>query len=213
MAITFYCGSGSPFAWKVWLALEHKKLAYDLKVLSFDAGDVKKPEFLVINPRGKVPALVDDGVSLYESSAILEYLEEKYPEPSILPGGAAARALARRIAAESDTYLVAALRTLFVQTLGKRNGDGDPDAIAAAKKLVAAELAVFEVYAEREFLAGNAISVADFAAYPQIALLKRVAEKQPANAAPIPARLTAWSQRIEALPYFGRTVPPHWKTA
>ena len=46
MANTFYCGSGSPFAWKVWLVLEHKKLAYDLKVLSFQAGDLKKPEFL-----------------------------------------------------------------------------------------------------------------------------------------------------------------------
>jgi glutathione S-transferase len=42
MSISFYCGSGSPYAWRVWLALEHKQLAYDLKMLSFSAGDLSK---------------------------------------------------------------------------------------------------------------------------------------------------------------------------
>jgi glutathione S-transferase len=57
MALAFYCGSGSPFAWKVWLTLEHKQVAYELKVLSFDRGDTKSPEFLAVNPRGQVPAI------------------------------------------------------------------------------------------------------------------------------------------------------------
>jgi len=42
MAIDFYYGSGSPFAWRVWLALEHKALPYELKVMSFDSGDLEK---------------------------------------------------------------------------------------------------------------------------------------------------------------------------
>ena len=71
MAITFYYGSGSPFAWKVWLVLEHKRLAYQLKVMSFQAGDLKKPEYLAINPRGKVPVLIDDGYTIWESSVII----------------------------------------------------------------------------------------------------------------------------------------------
>ena len=45
MSITFYYGSGSPYAWRVQLALEHKALAYDRKVLSFSAGDTRKPDF------------------------------------------------------------------------------------------------------------------------------------------------------------------------
>ncbi len=87
MALTFYYASGSPFAWRVWLALEHKQLAYEHKMMSFSAGDLKKPEFLAINPRHKVPAIVDDGFALYESQAILEYLEERHPaRPSLFPG-------------------------------------------------------------------------------------------------------------------------------
>jgi len=42
--LTFYYGSGSPYAWRVWLALEHKAIAYELKMISFSAGDLKKPE-------------------------------------------------------------------------------------------------------------------------------------------------------------------------
>jgi glutathione S-transferase len=213
MGITFYCGSGSPFAWKVWFVLEHKKLAYDLNVLSFGGGDLKKPEYLAINPRGKVPALLDDGVRLYESSAIVEYLEEAHPEPSILPGDAAARALTRRIAIESDLYLYAATSALVGVTLMKPpSTDFDGAEIAKASSALVAEVQRFEPYAEREYLAGNAVTLADFATYPYFGMMKRLAEKQPAHAIAIPSRLAQWMKRIEALPYFGRTVPPHWKT-
>jgi len=51
MPLTFYYGSGSPYSWRVWFALEHKRIPYELKVLSFSAGDLKKPEYAAINPR------------------------------------------------------------------------------------------------------------------------------------------------------------------
>ena len=85
MALDFYFGSGSPFAWKVWLVLEHKGIPYTAKRLSFDADETRKPEFLAINPRGRVPTIVDDGFALYESNAICEYLEEQYPQKPLLP--------------------------------------------------------------------------------------------------------------------------------
>lgn len=72
MAITFYYLSGSPFSWKVWLSFERKRMSYDLRVLSADAGDLNKPAFLAINPRGKVPAIVDNRFTLHESSAIVD---------------------------------------------------------------------------------------------------------------------------------------------
>src|SRR2546425_5850302 len=79
MAIVFYYGSGSPFAWRVWLALEHKKLPYELRVMSFDKDDLKQPAFQALTPRGKVPLIQDGDYVLYESGAIIEYLQDAYP--------------------------------------------------------------------------------------------------------------------------------------
>ena len=69
--ITFYYGSGSPPAWRVWLALEHKKIAYDFKLMSFSAGDLKTPDYLAKNPRGQVPLIIDGDFALWESNAIV----------------------------------------------------------------------------------------------------------------------------------------------
>ena len=54
MATEFYYASGSPYAWRVWLALTHKGMAFDWKLLSFDAGDLQKPSFHAINPRASL---------------------------------------------------------------------------------------------------------------------------------------------------------------
>ena len=105
MALTFYYGSGSPYAWRVWLALEHKRIAYELKTVSFSAGDLAKPEYVALNPRSKVPAITDGDFSLYESAAILEYLEEQYSTGKVLfPGSVRQRATIRRLVREADEY-------------------------------------------------------------------------------------------------------------
>ena len=106
MAVDFYHGHGSPFSWRVWLALEAKKIPYELKVLSFQNEDTKKPEFKAVNPRGQVPTIVDDGYALWESLAILEYLAEKFPVAKLWPSDPAARAHARAIAAEMHAGFV-----------------------------------------------------------------------------------------------------------
>jgi len=99
LALILYYGSGSPYAWRVQLALEHKALPYELKVLSFSAGDTRKPEFLALNPRHQVPVLVDGDFKLYESNAIVEYIDEAYPGRGapLFPGDAKTRALIRRV--------------------------------------------------------------------------------------------------------------------
>src|SRR6476469_1572924 len=104
MSRTLYYGSGSPYAWRVQLALEHKALPYELKVLSFSAGDTRKSEFLALNPRQRVTVLVDGDFVLYESIAIVEYLAEANPATGapLFPGDVRTRALVRRLIMEVD---------------------------------------------------------------------------------------------------------------
>jgi glutathione S-transferase len=213
MALTFYFGSGSPFAWKVWLVLEHKGIPYTPKRLSFDKDETRTPEFLAINPRGRVPAIVDDGVALYESSAICEYLEEKHPEKPLLPKDAKDRALVRRLAAEADDNLYKAGSDLMDKVLYRPAAERDPKQIEAAKEKLRAELGYWRDYLKGDFFAGP-LSLADFAIYPYMRIGVRVEERAPGlgiKRDELPANLAGWMKRIEALPYFERTIPPHWK--
>ncbi len=111
MALVLYYGSGSPYAWKVQLALEHKALPYERRILSFSAGDTRKPEFVALNPRHRVPTIDDDGFVLYESNAIVEYLDEQYAGRGapLFPGDVRTRALVRRLVCEVDNYFDEAL--------------------------------------------------------------------------------------------------------
>jgi glutathione S-transferase len=105
LSVRFYYGSG-PFAWRVWLALEHKGIPYHRKRLSFDAGDLKTGEFGALNPRRPVPVLVDDDFALAESAAIVEYIEERWPSgPALFARDPLQRAVQRRMVREADDYL------------------------------------------------------------------------------------------------------------
>ena len=211
--LTFYYGSGSPYAWRVWLALEHKAIAYDLKTISFSAGDLKKPEFLKINPRHKVPAITDGDLALYESAAIVEYLDEHYASgKKLFPGNTRQRALIRRLVREADEYFAHAQERLVDQVLFTPQDKWDADEITSARKALGGELEIFEGYLSGDFLAGE-FSAADITLYPMIALCLRMEKKKPDLdvRGAIGPRLGAWMKRIEGLPYFDKTYPPHWR--
>jgi glutathione S-transferase len=142
MALTLYYGSGSPYAWRAQLALEHKALPYELKVLSFSAGDTRKPEFVALNPRHQVPTLVDGDFVLYESNAIVEYLDEAYPGRGapLFPGDAQSRAIVRRLVLEVDNYLSKAADPLLDQAFWKKPEERDAQKIADGRKSVVDEL-------------------------------------------------------------------------
>lgn len=215
MALAFHYLSGSPFSWKVWLALEHKALPYDLKVLSVDAGDLKAPSFLALNPRGKVPVIVDDGLVLSESSAIVEYLEDRYPSAPLWPADPQARAGARRIAIEGDSYVYPHVRRLVVELLMRKDGTPDLQAIDEARSSLQKELAAFDANIGAEFLAGAAAGAADYTVYPFLAILRRISARKPdlGLGALIQPNTASWMQRVEALPHFAGTMPPHWRSA
>jgi glutathione S-transferase len=212
--ITFYYGSGSPPAWRVWLALEHKGLGYDFKLMSFSAGDLKTADYLARNPRGQVPLIDDEGYLLSESNAIVEYLDEQYPAtPRLFPGATKERAQVRRWIAEVDDSTGAALDKLTGWVLWTPKEKWKEDRIAEARQAVLDELGYIGEHMGGEFLAGNALTAADFALYPLVATLARCDLKKPdlAMVASRPGKIGAWARRIEALPYFDKTIPPHWK--
>jgi glutathione S-transferase len=213
--IDFYYGSGSPYAWRVWLALEHKRLPYELHVMSFSGGDLKTDAFRAINPRGRVPAIVDGGFALAESAAILEYLQDAYAGtgPALFPADVRARAQSRRIIREADEYLAHGMEALGDLLFGAEPPDAA--AVAQAREAFLAEASVLEQSSQAPFLAGE-VGAVDFTVYPIIALALRMQDrKQPQLGIreSLGPRLSAWMRRMEALPYFDRTYPPHWKSA
>jgi glutathione S-transferase len=213
MALTFYYGSGSPYAWKVWLALEHKGLPYEAKRLTFDPDQTKSPDFLKINPRGRVPAIVDDGFALSESNAIVEYLEDRYPERPLLPKDVKERAVARRLIAEAGGDLEKAFDPFSEATLYTKPEARDAKVIAEKRTKLDAELSRWSDALKGDFFAGG-VGLVDYTLFPWIRLLPRIEERAPGfgyKPAALPPKIAAWLERIEALPFYDKTYPPHWR--
>ena len=87
------------------------------------------------------------------------------------------------------------------------------EAIADWKKSMAEQLTIIDGWLNQDYLAGDKLSGADFTLYPYAAFLGRIDARKPGNnlLALVPPKLAAWMKRIEALPYFMKTYPPHWK--
>ena len=216
MAIDFYYGSGSPYAWRVQLALEAKGLPYERRLLSFAAGDTVKPEFVALNPRHRVPVIVDAGFVLYESNAIVEYLDEAYPTHGLklFPGDARQRAVVRRIVSEVDGYTDEATEPVIDEVIYAKPEARSAGRLAAARERAAGEFAFLARYLGGEWLAGP-LSAADFALYPIVAFMDRCQQRDPSFDAEslFPPALAAWKRRIESLPYLATTRPPHWRAS
>jgi glutathione S-transferase len=214
MSITLYYGSGSPYAWRVQLGLEHKALPYERKILSFSGGDTRKPEFIALNPRHTVPTIVDGDFVLYESNAITAYLDAAYPGRGapLFPSDAKTRATVWRLMMEVDNYGMKAIDGVTSYAFWTKPEEREPQKLADARAAVSEEFAQMSRYIKGDFLVGP-LSAADFSLYPLVAFMYRVRVKLPDFDADslLTPELKRWKARIEALPYFDQTVPPHWQ--
>ena len=148
-----------PYCMRVRIALAEKGLSYTEREVDLAR---KPPELLDVNPANGVPVVVDEGVAIPESLVILEYLEDRYPEPPLLPPDAAGRARARLL----YERITAALGGHVVKLA--RGSDAEK---AAAAEAVKAALAALEREAPADgFLAGP-FSIADVALAPFVAKL------------------------------------------
>ena len=134
MAIKFYSGPLSLFSHKVEIAMREKRLAFDRVMVPFSQGEgyhPKHPDVLKANPKGQVPVLVDNGLTLFDSTLILEYLEDAHPDPALYPKDAKDRARCRLVELTADEVLLPKVARLMYRT--------EPDDPDPARQLVREE--------------------------------------------------------------------------
>ena len=169
--IILYGADISPFAQRVQLQLEYKRL--DFEVVA-PPGGLKSAEFLAINPIGKIPVLEHDGLVLPESEVICEYLEERFPDPPLLPSDPAERARGRLISRICDLYVMNPMLPLFANLSRKTRDQAVVDVALAA---IGQGLDALDRWiALGRYANAGRLSLADFAAAP---ILRYVAQYPP----------------------------------
>jgi glutathione S-transferase len=219
MAIDIYWGSGSPYAWRVLLALEHKRLPYTSHLLQFSKQEHKSPQMLHLNPRGRVPVLKDGDYVCFESLAILYYLDLKYPDPPIFGHSPEEAGTIMRVICEYQAYIEPHL-TKITSAVFSRAADLRSDEITRAMHAAASEARTIEGrLSKSDWVVGEAYSAVDMVIFPGFQLLKRALERPEARELasrfmPVEVNYPAvgrWVARIESLAGYERTYPPHWR--
>jgi glutathione S-transferase len=194
--IALYQHPISPYVRKVKLALLEKGLDFERRTLS--PGDFDGSELGGMNPRREVPALVDDGVVIVDSTIICEYLEERYPEPALYPAAPAARARARMLEDIADIELEPAIWAVMeVQVFGRAMGELATKLLAAAQAAIGRQLDRLELeLANAPYLTGDTFGIADIAFVPHVAGAAMFGIK----AGPTRPRTSDWVKRVRGRP-------------
>jgi glutathione S-transferase len=187
-----------PFCQKVRVVLAEKDLEYDEHLVDLRKQDQKTPEFLALNPYGKVPVLVDDETVVYDSTIINEYLEDEYPIPSLLPApeDSAGRAKVRLLEDYCDNSFIPPTTVLLSQAL-KPEGERDEQRVEQARDELRRCLYYLREHLDgNQFLAGDQFTLADAAFAPRMMVLGRLGfEFEPAL-----APVQQWLDRVRTRP-------------
>ena len=195
MAITLYDAVPSSNSDRVKIALHEKGLPYNRVTLDLANKEQKRPEFLKLNPYGKVPVLDDGGKVLFESCIINEYLDEQYPNPPLMPEDPYLRGRGRVLVDYALNYTHEpywALRGEMLKKESERNAQ-----ITKEKRQTLRDLLQYleNALGDRPYFLGE-MSLAD------IAVLPRLLRMQSYGALPSPSlpRLGVWLQRMKERP-------------
>ncbi|MGO4735010.1 glutathione S-transferase family protein [Bosea sp. 2KB_26] len=207
--ITLYSGPLSLFSRKVEIALREKGLAFERIMVPFNqvtGYDPRHPEVLALNPKRQVPVMNDEGLVLYDSTVILEYLDEAYPLPPLLPRNPAARARALLDELFADEILFAALRPLMhrneppTSDRNKRAAQ-ETDALIAEAELERLYCGLNERLTGRDYF-GEALSVADIGMFMSVFWAVRLGGPALASY----PDLSTWFSRLGSRPAFTTAV-------
>ncbi|MGK7932943.1 MAG: glutathione S-transferase family protein [Microcystaceae cyanobacterium] len=157
---------------RVWVTLLEKNLAVELIPLKLN-GDQFTPEFLALNPFHHIPVLVDGEVSLFESLAILDYIEAKYPTPSLVPSEPYLLGQVKMIEMVTVNEFIPQTTPLVRQTMGL--AEVEQTVLEKSKEKIAAVLAFFEQQLETDsYLVGDQLTLADIVAGTGITILPMI---------------------------------------
>ena len=185
-----------PFCQKVRVVLAEKDLEYEKVFVDLRRQEQKTPEFLRMNPYGKVPVLVDEDAVIYDSTVINEYLEDEYPPPRLMPEDSQNRAQVRLLEDYCDNSFIPPT-TLLLAQLRKPEAERDAQRVEQAREELRRCLFYLRDKLEgREFLVGSEFSIADASFAPRMIVLGRLGfEFEPAL-----APVQAWLDRIRSRP-------------
>jgi glutathione S-transferase len=202
--LTLYTSPMSGNGRKVHMALEEVGAQYQLVKLDLVKGDQKNPEYLQLNPNGKVPTINDDGFILWESNAIIQYVVEKFSAPNLLAAGIQNRARMFQWLLFEQTTFRPPLSLLVRQLRFTPSDKQDAKAIEQLWSEVRTNMGVLQnALSGRDYI-GETFSVADIAMLPYVYLAKDLG-----------ADLSAWPtvdaywQRLSARPSWQKIIA--WK--
>lgn len=219
MTIEVYWGSGSGPAWRVLLTLELKNLKYQSHLLELTINQQKNPDILKLNPRGQIPILKEDSVIVSESLAIMQYIECRCPEPSLFGQSPQQIGRINQLVQEILSYMERPIE-LIIRPIFRNRVENSKETMLETAPTVKRELAVIDsLLTDSEWIAGDLISAADVVFLPTTQRLLRATDKNPKVADDLELghldsefpHLLDWNRRMQALPAFAKTYPPHWK--
>jgi glutathione S-transferase len=191
-----YSGPVSLFTAKVRIALDEKAIAYERVEVGWSRSQgyaPHHPDVVALNPKHQVPVLVDGDTVVYDSTLILEYLEERSPTPALYPSGLAERARCRQLEAFADEILFPPVWQLISQGV---YGAGDPDVGATARETLGALAESLDKQLTGRAWLCDAFSVADIATFVMLSAASTLG-------APVPEcfeNLRGWLARVAARP-------------
>ena len=190
----------SPFCRKVRLSLAEKKIEVELVEERYWEGD---PDFLRRNPAAKVPVLKLDGKTMAESAAICEYIEETRPDPSLMPDDADGRLEVRRLVGWFDDkfHHEVTSKLLYERVNKKITKEGYPDSgnVKAGARAIKVHLDYMAgLLDHRRWLAGDRMTLADFAAAAHLSSLDYISDVDWNRSAAV----KDWYAKIKSRPAF-----------
>ena len=181
----------SPYCQKVRLVLTEKELSYDKIFVDLTRREQRSPEFLRLNPYGKVPVLADDEEVIYDSTFINEYLDDEYPHPPLLPEPSGARARVRMFEDFADTSFTVQCGLLYAE-LRKTEDQIDQEQVHRYQGDLLRVLEFLERHLNGKEYLVDEFSLADLAFTPRLLILSQLGVE-------LPSRLKSVSDWIKRL--------------